>query len=376
MLQQTLWRKTELTSKDTVDYLKGGAILAIAATHYASFYAQEVYNRRLTEYGSLLVSLFFVLGGYLAYTSLEKRFGGDSPLLRSLLGYYYGRAARIYPLFWAALLVTPFVLPLPGFVELHQPSLHTLGIYLGVPWLRGPGPFWFVSAIIQCFLLAPFLYLLLKKLRPLAFFIFILLSTLVLFGATLIFNHRGMIGEIQPWIYRDFFLGNILLFSLGLLIPAAGRNFNRVFRGNAAKLTVAGFSTLVFLGLLWSIRSKDKLFEDSWLVLTPAFFLATFAFCLAMVSTGPPVPFRRSLVFCGACSYSIYLFHRAFFGLLATMGLVQDGSRRSVVYTLALMPVFILLCCLIEPRVNTLTDRLGGKLGFGRKSVRERPAES
>lgn len=365
-----------MTSIDAVDYLKGAAILVIVASHYAGSYASGFYQAWLDNYGSLAVSLFFVLAGYLTHYSLKRRLAGQTAAPRALLGYYYGRAARIYPLYWAALLLISFLLP--GYAMLHEPNLHILGIYLGAPFIKAPGPYWFVSAIIQCFLLAPFLYLLLKRLRPLKFFLLILLTMPLFLQATRMFNSRSLIAspDFEAFFYRNFFLGNILLFSLGLLIPTVGKRLQQASLSRIAGLAAVAVSAGAFLVLLYSIRTPHLLFNNSWLMLTPLFFLAAFVFCLTMVSFGPALPFRRPLVFCGGYSWSIYLLHRPFFGLLATMGVLHDGSLISLACTLVLLPPFILLCAYIEPRVNTLTDHLGGKLGFGQKGIRERPAES
>jgi peptidoglycan/LPS O-acetylase OafA/YrhL len=253
---------------------------------------------------------------------------------------------RIFPLYWLALLVTPLFMP--DYFELKEWSLKTIGIFLGLPFIKAPGIFWFVTAIIQCYLLAPFLYFLLSKLKAARFTVFnisamtisVMLTLAYIYGS----QHYVHFPNLEVLIYRDIFFEHISLFSLGMLAAMLLSEYGDKLVNRAG---LAG--SLLLFGLMFVINSdQNTLFKYSQVVLAPFFVTGAAAACLFTVVVAPPLPFGRVLSLVGGYSYPLYLFHRAFYAFLNHVGIIHDQSLTSIFYTLALLPLFLACCILLE----------------------------
>lgn len=327
-------------------YLRGLAIAAVLVGHYAQYYLTGIYGRWISGYAYGAVAVFFVVGGYTASRSLARRFAGDTVKRRVILRYYFDRAVRIYPLYWLALLLTPFYLP--EYHQLHDPGWQTLGIYLCTPLLKAPGVFWFVTAIIQCYLAAPFLYLLLRRMRPPAFLMFNIIMSAALFAASWLYlstlaNADPLaVSNLESLFYKRFLLANVVLFSLGMLAVHLISSMSR--RINRAGLAVSFFS---FLLLLYLTRDNYSLFHGGAIFMVPLFIISAFAFCACMIG-GSPLPLKRIFFLPGRHSYPLFLFHMAFLASLGRLSLIRDNDIKSLGIALFFITVFILTLGFIE----------------------------
>ncbi|MHB9053945.1 MAG: hypothetical protein ACYC5F_08205 [Thermoleophilia bacterium] len=120
---------------------------------------------------------------------------------------------RIYPLYWLALLITPFFFP-GEYQQLHELSWQTAITYLGGQSLDTTGIFWFVPAIIQCYLAAPFLYLILQKLRPVRYLLVNAVIIVLLILPSMLSVLRDATFTWGLPYYQDFILGILILFSM------------------------------------------------------------------------------------------------------------------------------------------------------------------
>jgi peptidoglycan/LPS O-acetylase OafA/YrhL len=329
--------------------------------HYSSYYAFDFYVNWFREYASEIVSIFFVLAGYgawFSFTRIMRRREGRRPGTREVAGYYWKRALRIYPLYWLALFTVAFILP--EYAELHRLSLHTAAVYLGYPGVVAPGVYWFIPALIQCYLLAPVFYLTLAKLGHRRYLVVTGLLVVLAMGISRYYAQildviDGFgIPDPEALFYRSLFLANVILFALGMAIPrlAAGKMLQR---GGYLFFVV---SLTLFGAMILAVRDPDALFTRSHFYLFPLFIFSVFALCLSLLSMKPALPFLKLIGPLGERSYPLYLFHRHYFGLLAAAGLIGIGAW-SVVCTLALFPAFFLLCMAMEGGLGRVWAAIG-----------------
>lgn len=347
-----------INTRTTTTYLKGIAILAVLVDHFFKYYEAGNYDW-VAEYANGLIAFFFLFSGYGIYFSLEKSFSKAGYNKHLFLRYYYGRFIRIYPLYWLALFITPFFQPgYDKYERLHQLTVRTVLDYAGFPFVHAPRIFWFVTAIIQCYFVAPFIYLVLRKVKiQIAIFynaaalaIFFLISLIWLTDILVL----PYIDKIKSsYMYHHFFLANILLFSLGMLMPLIIDRYR-------SQLVNKGFMfftlTLLFFSIYYT-RFDDLLFTHSEIFLGLPFIISAFSFCLSILAINPSLPFKRLLTIPGRHSYPIYLFHLAFFGFLAQLDLISNGSIGSVFIMVSLLPVFLLFCFLIERGSDSIRMR-------------------
>ena len=350
------------STRHTTAYLKGAAIIVVMIGHYSSYYAVDFYTDWFREYASEIVSIFFVLAGYGAlhsFSNLEEQKGEAGLDITMILRYYGKKALRIYPLYWTALFTVAFILPEYG--RLHELSLHTVATYLAYPGVKAPGVYWFIPALIQCYLLAPMFYILIRRLRLRHY---LMAVAMMLAMAMVVTNsyHRLLemvngfgIPDPDALLYRPLFLANVILFALGMAIPL-------LVAGNQSKkggyFTFAGALTL-FLAMMLAVRDADTIFTRSHFFLFPLFIFSVFALCWSLLRIADPVlPLLRLVGPLGNRSYPIYLFHRQYFGLLAMAGAIGGNSLKSIALTILLLPLFFIACALMEDGFNRAGTRM------------------
>ncbi|MFC1591488.1 acyltransferase family protein, partial [Thermodesulfobacteriota bacterium] len=303
------------------DYLRGVAIVVIMIGHYWAFYISEaIYN-----YPDGIVGLFFVLSGYGIYSSFQR----NDPLSgNNFLSYLWRRALRIYPLYWVSLLMF-------AYTRHTWPALTT---WLAVPWIQAPSIYWFVTSLMQCYLLAPIFYAIQKRVG--------LGYAAALLLALMLGVHGTYAGLLLPqsknfFIYRFMFMGHLFLFLGGMLLPQAVTQLKTRLLTSKKLCLVC---LLVFAVLVHFTRFQSLLFTNSVVFIMPLFIVIKLLLCLLILTAKPLLPVRKLLVFLGRHSYSLYLFHVPFFTVLARVGIINRGSLASVAYTLALFPLFAWGC--------------------------------
>ncbi len=359
--------------RKTTDYIKGAAVAAILLAHYVQYYFNRVYAWE-EGFALALVSLFFVLSGFGNFFSLARRLDGESSTARVIARFYFDRAVGIYPFFWLAAFFMPFFFHEYG--VLHQASFTTAATYLALPYVQPPGIFWFVVAIIQCYLAAPLLYLILVKVRPAAFVrtVFFLVNvTLLITVFVLLLDRAGL--AINPlktvfafrgaFTYRYFFLSNIALFSLGMAVPPLVREYG----GHLKRPAFFYASVLLFLLSAYFTRNPDQLFPFSGWYLTPVLVAAIFCLCLFAVATPPRLPIRGLFSHVGKHIYPVYLFHMLFFALLAAAGIVKDNSFLSFFLMLVLLPVLYSFCLILDKVMKLFSGKLPAPAGKPRPEI-------
>lgn len=163
------YTETDRLQRNNLDALRGIAIIGIVLFHI---------NPTLFPGGFLGVPLFFVLSGYLMYTTSMHRWKQHS---FHILTYYCQRIRKIYPQLFLMVIATCCFLTLflPKLLIGIRPEIASIFLGYNNWWQIAqntsyfsmhaiPSPFkhlWFLAAELQFYLIWPFLFLLYQKLR-------------------------------------------------------------------------------------------------------------------------------------------------------------------------------------------------------------------
>ncbi|MHB8859480.1 MAG: acyltransferase family protein [Thermoleophilia bacterium] len=339
-------------SRRTTSQLKGLAIAVVVFAHFSSLYAMDFYSRWFTEYASAIVAFFFVLSGYGIFFSLERGFEQAPSAWRASFSFACRRLVRIYPLYWLALVTIPlFYMPDQAhYGAMYHSGFRSVLIWMGFPLIRND-ELWFITAILQCYWVAPLIYVMMRRLGTMKSLVMVAAGLAGTFLVSVFFYlqeysllHLPYIEPSTVVFYRNFFLGNIVLFSLGMAIAPLSRRRTLLLANRPALALLAGATLL----LLYSIRVPDLFFRHSELYLMPLFYIALALFCLAAIVNRLSVPPSRAWTFLGDHSYTVYLFHYQLIWLLWNLGLSEMSLPWRVTIVLAVMPPFLLLCLGIE----------------------------
>lgn len=107
-----------------IDGLRGIAALMVVIFHYTTVYPRFVADALPApfdfEIGSFGVHLFFIISGFVILMTLERRGAG--------IGFVYSRFVRLYPVFWASVLLTSLVLSLSSVNGLSAPGVLPIAV--------------------------------------------------------------------------------------------------------------------------------------------------------------------------------------------------------------------------------------------------------
>jgi peptidoglycan/LPS O-acetylase OafA/YrhL len=322
-------------TRKATETLKGLAIIAVLINHYLN----DNFSSSYGGFANTTISIFFLLSGYGIYSTLNKRFPDRNFSWQVLGSFYYDRLIRIFPLFWLALVIQTIV---------TQKSF-SWGVFVGISSI-GAEHFWFIAYILQCYLISPILFWLLRFNPKIALGV----ATL-----SLILSHRffssafvgDRFGDIINWFgldYRDIYCLHIYLFFLGMcFVP-----FKWIFRSKIverARSQTLKPEIIVFFGLVlifFLVMLAYKIFNikflgDSWL-------LALFALIGLTIYTTRKNIYFQYLVFIGEISYAIYLFHKSFFYSFDLVPITANSVWLKLLAVAIFFPIFLICCIKLE----------------------------
>ncbi len=326
--------------RKNTDYLKGLAIFMIMAGHYF----KKLVPGQYVIGGNGFVSIFFVLSGYGLYHSLARQFGKNADL-RGLAMFYLRRAKRLYPLYWISLLLwaklNVLALPVPVLLATD---------FTDPPFL------WFIPAILQCYLLAPFLFLIIQRFAlPGLGGLAVVLLALGLAAPGLGVPHE------RVWVYRDLHFNSIIMFLLGMSIPLLrAQHFLPVGRKWA--------TLFFFLFILIIIQQRFELIAlPGGKTLSALLLTATVLFfCASFMELQGPAPLEKIFQRLGVYTYSLYVFHPLYFRFIRTHLPLPDGYAQLLI-TLAFFPLLIIGGGLLEELCRGGVSPKGAVIAFKTK---------
>lgn len=326
-------------SRRAVAYLKGCAVVAVLGNHYLKHYVSTAF----AGYANGIIAVFFVVSGFCLGASLERRFAAGGSGAQTVLRYFGGRFIRIFPLYYLSLCI--------GIVFFDS--------HYGTPALIGMarGHYWFIASILQCYLVSPLVYAFLKKAST-ARFLYTLTGLLICanlaFALAVALDIPGAKQLIfSSFVYKRFLLGHVFLFALGMAIPRFTSRISHTPLLRSAPVTAAAFLVTVTL-----VRTNYAPWTN--LCFCILFFATAILITTSLLSSPPrALPFARTMCLAGTYSFSIYLFHPAFYQTLVALGLLTRRSVAGTYITIALLPLFVIACILIERGYTALVLRAG-----------------
>jgi peptidoglycan/LPS O-acetylase OafA/YrhL len=316
-------KESSMSRREITTYLKAIAILFVCLNHFVNGYVSDSFK----GYGNGFLPIFFILSGFGIHSSLAK--GNGKSVMGSLSSFSKKRIVRVYPLYWIWSIINGFPGAILGFFALN---------FVDPPFL------WFIPAILQCYIIAPVLFFLYERLH---FFYHIVLVTFLFVLANVVL-FTGNYYPAPALGYRGMFFLHIFQFCLGFyLVKIVKENlFNKYY----AFLSVIFF--LIFINEttpqeLFVFSGKEYLFP--LLLSFSAFFL-----CFVFLSIDIVLPFKKTLLFVGTYTYSIYIYHTYSFSILEKLGVLGETVSiwHGMVLWILTFPIFIFFFAFIEALVN------------------------
>jgi peptidoglycan/LPS O-acetylase OafA/YrhL len=317
--------------RHTTSVLKGIAITFVVLHHFVRRFEPEFFH----FLGNHFVSIFFVVSGIGISYSLTKLSYINSGLRRAA-SYFKTRCRRIYPMYWLMLLLVllkdGWVLPLEDFL-----------LQFLLLDFNNPPRVWFLFAIVQCYLVAPLLFQLLRK-SVVAYVAIVILC----FAACNWLLPEFGVPNVRVYSYKSLYMSHVFLFALGLVMPIALSNI----RVRVASITSVSVF-LVFCFVCYITSEYVTVMPAMKQPLNVLFLLSSLACCASFVLTPALTRKFRFLALLGNYSFSIYLFHGMVFFVLASLGLQEESTALFYIAAIVLTVTGLIGCMVIEEFVNS-----------------------
>ncbi|HZV67484.1 MAG TPA: acyltransferase [Telluria sp.] len=301
-----------------IDSLRGIAAMLVVLFHYTTRY-DELYQHNAAPFfqlpwGHLGVNLFFMISGFVIFMTIEKT--------RHSLDFVVSRFSRLYPAYWAAILLTLALthwLGLPGKlvdIAAATANLSMLHSFVNIPSVDG------VYWTLEVELLFYFWIWLAYRLRLLGR-VHLLLAALFALRLVYFWTETQMHVDL-PWQpYRLLILKFIPWFAAGIMV------YRLVSRHGTARCDLAiGCAAVVLLALTEGIATACLL-----LGLAGVLYAAARGH-LALLT-------HPALVWLGSISYTLYLLHENI-GWAIIRRLEMAGADASLAVVLALLLAMLL----------------------------------
>jgi len=325
-----------------LDALRGLAAMAVVFFHFFYRYDQIYGHHDLISswayLGQFGVQLFFIISGYVIFWTLSRS--------SRAMDFIVSRFSRLYPVFWAALLLTFSIVSifgLPGLeVETDSAILNTLMFheYLRVPHVDGV--YWTLTVELTFYFLV-FVFYIFKQLKHVEVWLFFSVILAVL-------KNNGV--EIPSEIIKILISNHMAFFVSGICFY---------------KLTHEGFSKKVSLVLALSLLSSVTLFS---IAMCAFFTVVYFVFYLA-VSGRLNCLAAKPLLFLGGISYALYLTHQNI-GYVVINAVSMNGGDPLLAIVLAMLVSIAVAYCLTrfveQPSMNFIR-KVYGKLRLKNKPM-------
>lgn len=298
-----------------LDALRGLAALAVTAFHYTTHYAREVGHLTPLPFGFPLgnygVQVFFVISGFVIFMTIDRN---PSPL-----DFVVSRVSRLYPTYWAAILLTTltvYEIGLPQQRLALSEELLNFTMFQGILGAENlDGSYWTLQ--VELFFYVHMLLILATgQIRHMHRVVAVWLVLALTFGLSAKFVGR----DISYTLSELLLVRHIPFFSMGVL-------FYRIFAKHGSKQKD-------YVLILASVAVVA--------VTRPHEYLWVSVFCVVLfgllVSGRLAHLDSRPLVYLGTISYPLYLLHQAIgFDLLYRFERAGASSVLAVAVTFVLV---------------------------------------
>ncbi len=330
-----------------LDALRGLAALAVVGFHYTTQYEQFYGHRPPLPvsfgFGNYGVQLFFLISGFVIFMTLERT--------RSALDFVVSRFSRLFPAYWAAILLSAAVVYTIGMPSQQLPWQDVALDFTMIQDILGgrhlDGSYWTLE--VELFFYVQMLFWFwIGMLGRIRWIILGWLALAVAYGLASKFDRH-----FSYWARELLILRHIPFFALGIL-------FYRI-RAHPAGWRVD--AALIVLALAAIAVAYPPVYAVVGLACS-AIFTAFVRGGLAWLRTAP-------FAFFGTISYSLYLLHQAIgFSLIWQFERMGTGSAlAAVLAVLVVIVLAVLLTFLVErPALRWIRD------AWKRRRERRQPA--
>ena len=349
-------------------------IFYIINAHFVQIATSDLYLLRLFKQHNMLVGAFFVLSGFVMTYSYFQRENFTPFAWIPYFFYLLKRVLRIYPVYLCVILL---FLPMYIYLDLYYGDScdllwhFVICLSLFQAWFPSYGllwnsPTWFLSVILFCSAMFPFLVRILFRLKRREVFIWIL--SFVFFNALFRSSYAIYIGwDVLEEVSRSTrvsWLFNLVRFNplLNLLEFSFGMGIARIYILYAHIISKWSFvnhvAYLVSILIIVLIISKSFIPVNDMLIRS-CLFIPLFGLLVILLSSSTTklksVLEHPYLVYLGHLSFSLYVFHGAWGQLLYKKIMIKNiwGQAPSLFfYYLGLIIPSVLIYHGIEKRLG------------------------
>lgn len=289
-----------------LDTVRTIAIALVICEHYGG---PLVRNNFPIGPGSLGVSLFFCLSGFLITSILLAEFRSGAPRSTVWFNFYVRRFLRLVPAFWAwiAILTVLKIEPIASSWAWHASYLTNVWIAMGHPM----NDFWSLAVEEQFYIFWPFVI----AFTPRKYLLWVVAATTVYFSV--IFKGWAQYNGIDPNTIQPLLMTNLTELGVGSLLGVVsfqkGKAFDFAWYTPKVELVSAiagaiGLTAAVVAWYTWGKGGSYRYYLNDFLCTLP------FIWLIMKASTGftgfaGKVFDSSALQYVGRISYGLYLTH-------------------------------------------------------------------
>ena len=328
-----------------IDFAKGFAILGIILFHYFRL-SETVLLAKAVMFGGAGVHLFILASGFgLPLSSLAT----------SVWPFYKRRLTRILIPYYVFI---TFLFILNQFYVIYPDG--TSYAYIGhIFWFKMfdesiigsfGGHLWFISLIIQLYLVFPLLYQIKKRIGNLFFFIVILIISVSYWFIVI------MLGKEDSGVYTSFFLQYLWEFSAGMIL--ADLFIKKRFKFWDQNPFVLTLTSIIGIGLMGFLAVKGGRIGRELNDIPAAIGYTSFAVLSYLIATKYIQPMIRAFLYIGKFSYELYLTH-VFVAIVLSRYLFHSTDLTiSFMESLIIIPFAMLVATIYHQALHPLMQRV------------------
>lgn len=328
-----------------LDFAKGFAILSVVIFHYCQPYVFGIAAKAIMV-GGTGVHLFFVLSGF--GLGLSSR-----PVDAN--AFYQNRFVKILIPYYLVVLVSfviNLVLPIYEGDGIYALGGHLLFYKMFDERIMGSFGYhlWFISTIVQFYLLFPLISHIRKKIGA----NFFLLGSCLMSCAYWVFV--SVCGLSEQRIFNSFFLQYLWEFSLGVVFAKLfiERGIQFWNRSTSTLLTVSALSLIIMGYMAFRGEELGRTFND---VPASLAYLSLSALIYS-VCQGKFSTVRQAIAYVGRISYEFYLIHMLIFILLNRVLLFLTPIDENIYFALLVsLPASIAIARALSPAFAGVNQR-------------------
>ena len=323
-----------------IDFAKGFAVLSIVIFHFCQPYVSGIWSKAIMI-GGTGAHLFFVLSGFGLGLSAKVE------------------AASFYKRRFIKILIPYYIVILTIYtINVIHPVYKDSGLYALCGHLffykmfdkniitSFGYHFWFLSTIIQFYIIFPLIIVIKQKQSV---FAFMTTSFAISTSYWLITTHFNLSDERM---YNSFFLNYLWEFCAGIMLAKYYKDKNKLFwiQNNLLLISIATIGILTMALMAIKGGRIGQTFND----IPASIGYTSLSAFLFSISSQVITPLKKFLIFIGKLSYELYLTHMIIFLLLSDIVEIVTKNKSNIFISLLLILPITILCSQLIHKIFTV----------------------